>query len=64
MDLTLIKTVQKMNQNRRWNMAGPSFQPDEYQKLSKAKKIIYWALILTVFILIFYVWTFKLKIFG
>jgi cell division protein FtsL len=45
-------------------MAGPSFRPDEYQKLSRVKKVIYWALILTVFILIFYVWAFKLKIFG
>jgi len=45
-------------------MAGPSFRSGEYQKLSKAQKIIYWVLIFIVFTVIAYVWIFKFKVFG
>lgn len=39
-------------------MAGPTFRPGEYQKLSKTQKVIYWAVVVSAFSLILSVWIF------
>ncbi|WP_157056809.1 hypothetical protein [Herbaspirillum autotrophicum] len=39
-------------------MAGPAFRPGEYKKLSKAQKIIYWTIVISVFFFIFSIWIF------
>lgn len=41
-------------------MAGPSFEPGQYEKLSKSQKIIYWVAIVVGFILIAGIWIYKL----
>lgn len=41
-------------------MAGPSFKPGQYEKLSKGQKTIYWVAIVVGFTLIAGIWFYKL----
>ncbi len=41
-------------------MAGPSFKPGEYEKLSRGQKTIYWIAIALGFALIAGIWIYKL----
>ncbi len=44
-------------------MAGPSFKPGQYEKLSKLQKAIYWGAVCIVFLTITCVWLYKLGLF-
>jgi hypothetical protein len=41
-------------------MAGPSFKPGQYEKLSRSQKTVYWIAIVFGFSLIGGVWLYKL----
>lgn len=41
---------------RRVKVAGPSFRPGRYEKLSNIQKIFYWMVVIAVFLFIATIW--------
>lgn len=41
-------------------MAGPSFKPGQYEKLSKSQKAVYWIAIVIGFTLIAGIWVYEI----